>query len=1159
MNFEYDDELIKIENLKGILQNFVPETYHPDDPRWLPYWRDLKKKMIEGIWVEQFGKLRYVSGRLGFYGVFFRFTDWDEDKTRINNAIPKIRDIEFHRANYRLESSGFSGWENDSKYTSDQHIFELKKNFVAKIGKKRESLLYTSDGKFKEFIPARENIFMLHNREGLGPPLYYNNALNHIELGSRGGGKSTPLSEPVLTSKGWRTMGDIKLGDMVINRYGNKVPVIQIHPQGKRQVWEVTLSDGRKVNCSDNHLWTVRKNSGIESTISTVEMYNQGLFYPSTNGNVFKFRVPNCEPIPAIEKEFPLDPYVLGYLLGNGCLTTRTPKVASSDEFVMEEFNKRLTGFTLAYDSFTNNNYTIVDNEKCELEITKKSNNKYIAKIGNRLTQILENLGINKSCKDKFIPEMYKYGSIEQRLELVRGLLDSDGSVNKDGATEFTNTCKQLVDDLVSVCRSLGINCIVSKDNREGEVHNIKGYESYRGICYRVYINTTLPIFKLPRKLNKLINNKKKTLRQSFNYIKSIVPTNRYEEQQCISVGSRDQTYITTDYVVTHNSYFTAGAELLYDFIFDNLKRYEPGKKYNSIAELEVTSAMGGDATELLKKVQYGMDALNDPENSELGVFIYPSGKIEPCYFYKKTMGSIEPNNKSNPWAHTKKVKQEEGGQGFEKKTKSYIVNTTTSPNVKTGGLKSAGGRRTFIVYEEIGKNVLLLKAWGNNEGTVSEAGVKFASQKAIGTSGDLETVQSARQIFEHTDLYKALQFKYKSDPKIKYGWFLSVAMVDPRFKDEDGNTDLEAAIAYHTSIVEEMEKSGASADIILNYKMNNPLTIEDMWFGGGGTIMPVQEAKTREAQLLKGNLYETIGTKISFEWDTTSENGVKYNLNPKGEPFYQFPIPSTVKNLAGSYTMYVHPDKLKINGVIPRDAVITLIDPYVADEWDRGESLGCILHFCNPKYCTYGLPGGKLLASYHGKPVGGTDEFATIAIQGHAFYGNCVNTLWYEANKGGEKIRSAAIKHKRFPCLALEPQFENGHQVFVKASNRTGYIIGGSGNHSLNKRVLWGDLAQLLVQTVTWKQGDEAVEYSFLDLIDDIYLVRQIKEARLDLNVDAVSAMQALPLSLNEQEFKALNKDSGKNLIGLKNIINKLRAENRRRSNHFQRNMYND
>jgi len=184
-----DGSWIKVENLKEILSYFQPKIYHPDDPRYQKLWRELRKRCVEGIWVEQFGQYRYVPGRLGFFGVFTRFEDWDENKNRIIRQ-PRVRDLEWHRSYYRLEMDGFSGWSDDDNYTSDDIIFEVsKKDNHFNLSENRKLALFKSDGSFKEYIPARENIFMLHDKPK-GVPLYYNHAKNAVELGSRGGGKS---------------------------------------------------------------------------------------------------------------------------------------------------------------------------------------------------------------------------------------------------------------------------------------------------------------------------------------------------------------------------------------------------------------------------------------------------------------------------------------------------------------------------------------------------------------------------------------------------------------------------------------------------------------------------------------------------------------------------------------------------------------------------------------------------------------------------------------------------------------------------------------------------------------------------------------------------------------------------------------------------------
>jgi hypothetical protein len=134
--------------------------------------------------------------------------------------------------------------------------------------------------------------------------------------------------------------------------------------------------------------------------------------------------------------------------------------------------------------------------------------------------------------------------------------MDTDGSINKDGAIEFTNTCEKLVDDLIDILRGLGITCTKSADKRVGDDHVIKGHVCKRSYYYRVFINTSQPIFKLPRKLDRV--KKKPTNAERYVSIVNAEYINEYTDMQCISVDSSDHTYITKDYIVTHNTFILA-------------------------------------------------------------------------------------------------------------------------------------------------------------------------------------------------------------------------------------------------------------------------------------------------------------------------------------------------------------------------------------------------------------------------------------------------------------------------------------------------------------------------------------------------------------------------------------------------------------------------
>jgi len=376
-------------------------------------------------------------------------------------------------------------------------------------------------------------------------------------IASRGWGKAETTDTPILTDNGWIKMGNIKIGNKIYGRDGKLHNVIAIHPQGKKRVCRITLLDGRTVDCCEDHLWVVKRNDGKEITIDTKTIIHQHVFLSNNGKKTYKYQIPNCEPIQKPKQKLPLDPYLLGCLLGDGCLTTATPKICSNDNFIINKFKNKLPTFKIVKDK-SNYNYTIVDTDKDSTTITRvyKSGKKinYKSKIRNRLTSIIKNLKLDVGCKDKFIPEIYKNSCIEDRLELVRGLIDTDGHISKSGAIEFTNTCEKLVDDLIDLLRSLGITCSKKIDDRSSQLMRLpQGTIKNRTKYFRVYINTSKPIAKLPRKLNRI----KKQSTNGENYVSIIKAEylDEYKDMQCITVDTPDHTYLTKDYTVTHNSF----------------------------------------------------------------------------------------------------------------------------------------------------------------------------------------------------------------------------------------------------------------------------------------------------------------------------------------------------------------------------------------------------------------------------------------------------------------------------------------------------------------------------------------------------------------------------------------------------------------------------
>lgn len=1105
--YPQDVEWIKIERLAEILDQFTAPKYHPQDPRYREAWNEMRTKCIEGIWFPQFGGYRHVPGRLGFYAKYCTIVD-TVNKVR-HDISPDIRDLEWHFAYYIMEAMGFSGFEDDDEYTCNYDIYRFND---LRLNEKLP--LINKNGDLKKFITPREYLFKIHDRP-LGRPLYHNPNKNFVILGSRGGGKATLYSENVYKETGKTTIGELQVGDQIYGSDGKLCNVVEIHPQGVTDVYKVEFSDGRVLNTHPEHLWKVK---GRKHPLSTIEMLNNGIYYShKKSGKTYKFQIEQCSEVDYPEKELPIHPYILGCLLGDGTMTTRTPKIASSDIEILESFEELLPDYELNYDNSTTNNHTIKYIGEERMFVKRRVKGDFWARF-NPLFKKIEALGLNVNCRNKFIPEIYKYGSIEQRYELVRGLMDTDGSINKSGSIEFSNTNFQLVQDLAEVLRSLGIRCEIGKDTRKGESHSIKGHVCERSEYWRLYVNTSKEIFKLSRKKERL----KKRQREGYA---TIINIEKLEEQQptiCITVDAPDHCYLTTDYLVTHNSFSVGGMVIKYELVFHGARYADApiGK-----AEVEVGSGISSKSSEFLDKVESSIRMLS--ELPKFGVYGEPEDEdYEPCPFYIHMQGSLKTNNHKNPWTQYRDVKK---GNNWKKVGNfDKLYHTVYSDNKKEGAESAAGGRRVAVVYEEMGLMKLIKEAWGSNNAVVATDGVQFGSQIGIGTSGNIDLIQYTKHIFTHPKDYNLLDFN-------GHAFFLPAPLVDKRFKDENGNTDLEKAYEFYHN---EREKAKLASDpqVLISHRMNLPLQIDDMWLGGSSGYLPEKEAEEREKELIRNNLYESIGQAIELYWDSGTQSGVNYRIKPLSEakPIYNWPLaPSDPTH--GEVMIYIHPDKLKINGVIPNDAVIILHDPYVSDELDKGGSLGASYVIVNPKYESFGLPSYQIAATWISRHPNGVDGYNEVFEKLIQFYGNPIRGVWYEANRG-DRFRGHMLKKKKASLLCLRPQFEQGQFIYSRNVTQTGYMV----SNRIAKVTLLDGLRDLLLTDVGGKL--------LIETIPCLYTIKQMRQFTMDGNFDGISALQGLPLAVNELEHYSTNKQSSGIFDGLtKNLKNALNRTQQR------------
>jgi ribosomal protein L23 len=362
--------------------------------------------------------------------------------------------------------------------------------------------------------------------------------------GYAGTGKAQPLTSKVYTPNGYKLMGEIKIGDLVLDENGDSVKVIGVYPQGNKQVCKVTFSDGHSVECCDEHLWKVysysdrncnrvskyKKRNKIKYSILTTKEIGESIRISQKRSDL-NYQIPTLSfPAKFTKKDLEINPYVLGILLGDGGLTTSVV-LSTTDTFILEKVR----------DIVKEQNLYVVKKSKnlkaCDYSITSKIHKKG----SNPLSIAIRKLNLKCKSEHKFIPLDYLYSSVEDRINLLNGLMDSDGTVDKRGySITYSTSSPQLANDVSELAQSLG--CVTTISNKK-----TKCLPSY---IVNINQNNQFPVFSLPRK-QELV--KGKTKYRTIRYITSIDYLGE-APQQCIMLDSKSHLYLTDNFTVTHNT-----------------------------------------------------------------------------------------------------------------------------------------------------------------------------------------------------------------------------------------------------------------------------------------------------------------------------------------------------------------------------------------------------------------------------------------------------------------------------------------------------------------------------------------------------------------------------------------------------------------------------
>ena len=365
--------------------------------------------------------------------------------------------------------------------------------------------------------------------------------------GTMNSGKALTHNELVCTPFGFRRMGDIQVGDTITGSDGRPQKVIATYERGMMDNIELLFSDGRKVQCSRDHLWTARRGwykSKRERTtgdknkawsIWTTDMIIDHL--DKKDGHYI--HIPKHGAVQftkaGANRRCEIHPYVLGVLIGDGCLSDKqySPTFTSNDEEISEYM------FHVGY--------------PCKNIYTKNECHTYRLENGPEIVKQLKRNGLwGKLSAEKFIPDSYKYSTIEYRKELLRGLMDTDGTVGDNNDLSYCTISPRLAQDFAWLVRSLGGKAAIAEKQGRYKIDN-EWID-----CSLAYIVTfAMPkqeeCFHLDRKKQKCKDYITPDFRLEGKIVGyKILPQ---EPMKCITVSNPDGLFLTRDFVVTHNSF----------------------------------------------------------------------------------------------------------------------------------------------------------------------------------------------------------------------------------------------------------------------------------------------------------------------------------------------------------------------------------------------------------------------------------------------------------------------------------------------------------------------------------------------------------------------------------------------------------------------------
>lgn len=528
------------------------------------------------------------------------------------------------------------------------------------------------------------------------------------------------------------TIGEAKVGDEIYGSDGKLTMIVDVSPQGKKKLYKINFQDGRSSLACEDHLWTVfSRHSKTWKTVSTRELLSNKLTYRRKYKNrkdciVYNYYIPITKPLEYEEKVLDIDPYLLGLWLGDG--HSETTRFTTID--------KEISDYIQNYANQNNFNF-----RKTQIKDNSDLFDIAISTEPNKPNLLLDKLRDKNLQYNKHIPREYYRASLNQRLSLLQGIMDTDGTISKGGAISISLANEILANDVLELSRSLGIHSTIKKETGKYLKNNGKLNEYWRVVMF-----TSLPVFRLKRKVNRIDTNPNST-RQNRKERVAITDIEYHSTDYatCIMVTNDKSEFVTTDYVVTHNS--TCEASMVYYKL-----------KTNPAKNGTLTATNSEDLASITDKINTALE------------YCHPAFYI---------------NMNSKDWEKIVKfgIKSKSG-----REFKLFYLNIiNTDSGSKRGGQKTAGGAPVVFVMDEAGKEDFLksynaaIPSFETNDGWKC---IPFY----VGTGGETDLSAEAEKVLSDPKVYRfiemdwdLLEWKVPKEAitwnRRKFGWFIPAQM----------------------------------------------------------------------------------------------------------------------------------------------------------------------------------------------------------------------------------------------------------------------------------------------------------------------------------------------------------------------------------------------